>query len=719
MSKQDIHEPGSSSRIEGVVERIVYENEENGFFVARLREEGKRDLTTFVGNLMALSPGDTVRLWGQWVDDKRFGPQLRVNRYETVLPSTVKGIEKYLGSGLIRGIGPTYAKRLVEAFGVETLRIIDEEPKRLRDVPGIGRKRAAQIREGWAAQRAVQSIMIFLQGQGISSTQAVKIYKRYGDSAVAVLRENPYRLAEDIVGIAFKKADAIAANLGIAKDSPQRAQAGLIYALQQACGEGHVFLPESDLSAKAVELLEVHPEVLPAPLVALAAQRRVVREECNVYLHPMYVAETDCAKRLKRLIATPRGNVSIVVGKAIQWVERIHAIRLSAEQRHVIRVAAEAKVMVVTGGPGTGKTTVINSLLSIFEKKGLAIALAAPTGRAAKRMEAATGREAKTIHRLLEYSPKDHAFTRDENNPLTADLIVIDESSMIDLQLMANLLKAIPPHTRLFLVGDVDQLPAVGPGNVLMDVIASNAAPVVWLKTVFRQAAKSGIISNAHRINRGEYPEFNADDFFLVERTDPGKALETVVELVANRMPRKFGLDPLRDIQVLAPMHRGDAGVERLNEELQRALNPEVEPLPRRPFGLGDKVMQLRNNYELDVYNGDVGVVTLVDHELKEVQVTFDDARVVVYPFDELDELTLAYASTVHKAQGSEYPAAVMTILPQHYMLLQRNMLYTAVTRGKRLVILVGAPKAVRMAVQNDSIARRNTRLADRLRGKL
>ncbi|GMU94271.1 MAG: ATP-dependent RecD-like DNA helicase [Candidatus Hydrogenedentota bacterium] len=704
--------------VEGTVERIVFESPDTGFVVARLQEQDKPHLTTFVGHALAISPGETVRLWGRWIDDKKFGRQLRVERYQTIRPATTEAIERYLGSGLIEGIGPEFAKRLVKAFGADTLRVIEEEPEKLRRVEGIGAKRARQIRDAWESQRAIQSIMLFLQGHGIPAVQASRIYKQYGDGAVAIMREDPYRLAEDIVGIAFKSADAIAAQLGIAKDSQRRIAAGVLHVLRQAAQDGHAYLPENDLRARAAELLEVGEDAVPVVLPELEATKQIVRERDAAYLPWLYAAETGVDKTLKRLLSVRAEQFPIQVENAIQWVEKQNRIQLSDEQRDAIRTAVNAKAMVITGGPGTGKTTLLNGLIAIFAKKGMQILLAAPTGRAAKRMANATEREAKTIHRLLEWSPKVGGFTRHDGNPLSADLVVIDETSMVDIGLMHSLLRALPPQCRLILVGDVDQLPSVGPGNVLMDIIAGGQVPVVRLKTVFRQAAESGIVRNAHRVNSGLLPDYNDRDFFFIERKEPQKALETVVELVASRMPSRFQLDPLRDIQVLAPMHRGDAGVARLNEALREALNPGAATVAHRPFGLKDKVMQTRNNYELDVYNGDVGIITNIDETAKEAVVEFDD-RSVLYAFDQLDELTLAYASTVHKAQGSEYPAVVIPMLTQHYMMLQRNVLYTALTRASRLVVIVGDPKAVTLAVRNVRTVRRNTRLAERLANKL
>ena len=705
--------------LEGVVERIVFESADTGFLVARMRRDGAAELDTFVGTMLSISPGETVRLRGRWVEDQKFGLQLKVEHCETLMPKSSEGIEKYLGSGLISGIGPTYAKRLVDAFGVETLRVIDEQPERLRSVSGIGRKRATQIREAWEEHRALQDIMVFLQGQGIGVAQAVKIYKQYGDKAVTVLRQNPYTLADDIAGIAFHGADKIAQNLGIAKDDPKRLQAGLTHALSQAQLNGHAYLPETDLRAAAAELLQVPDVALSQPLEALVAEQRLFQEEDAWYLPLMHHAETGIAARLKLLCSAPCDKPTVQVEKAIAWAEKTKDIKLAPEQQEAIRQGIEAKTLIITGGPGTGKTTVINSLLAILEKKGVAFVLAAPTGRAAKRMEAATGRDASTLHRLLEFSPRQGGFTRDESNPIATDLLVVDEASMIDALLMHALLRALPPFARLILVGDVDQLPSVGAGNVLLDCIASNALPVVRLKTIFRQAEESGIITNAHHINAGKYPEFNEHDFFLIERKDPERCVETVLELLSERMPKKFGLDPVNDIQVLSPMRRGEAGVNNLNELLQERLNPQGAPIPRRNFRVGDKVMQLRNNYELDVFNGDVGRIHMADDEAQELEITFDDGRKVIYPYTSLDDLGLAYAATIHKSQGSEYPAVVIPMLPQHYMMLQRNVLYTAVTRGKKLVILVGDPKAIGRAVRNIQTVQRNTRLTARLRNSL
>lgn len=704
--------------VEGAVERIVFESEDTGFVVARLRQDGVPGLVTFVGTALAVSPGETVRLWGRWIDDKKFGRQLRVEKYETVRPATADAIEKYLGSGLIEGIGPHFARKLVAAFGTDTLRVIDEEPERLRGVGGIGAKRAEQIRAAWETQRAIQSIMLFLQGHGIPPSQAARIYKAYGDAAVAVLRENPYRLAEDVSGISFKSADIIAGRLGIDKNSPKRAAAGVLHVVREAAQDGHCFLDRQTVQEETLRLLGEADADIASALASMESSGQIVREQDAIFLPRLHAAEKGVDEWMKRIVAVPAEDVPIDVERAIAWVEKEKAITLSVEQRDAIRTATTSKVMVITGGPGTGKTTLLNGLLSIFGKKKLGLLLAAPTGRAAKRMSDATGREAKTIHRLLEFSPKQGGFTRHEGNPLSADLVVLDECSMIDVYLMHSLLRALPPQCRLLLVGDVDQLPSVGPGNVLMDIIASGIVPVVRLKTVFRQAAESGIISNAHRINTGEFPQFNDRDFFFIERSEPEKALETIVEVVSGRLPKRFQLDPVRDIQVLAPMRRGEAGVAKLNAALREALNPKMGTIGQRAFGLQDKVMQTRNNYELDVYNGDIGVIRQVSDEMKEVVVELDD-RQALYSFDNLDELTLAYASTVHKAQGSEFPAVVLPMLAEHYMMLQRNVLYTALTRASRIVVIVGDRKAIARAVHNVRSTRRNTRLCERLKNAI
>jgi exodeoxyribonuclease V alpha subunit len=706
-------------QLEGTVKRIVFESAETGFLVARLEVEGEMELTTFVGNLLAISEGEMIRLSGQWVEDKKFGRQLRVESFETIVPSTAAGIENYLASGLIEGIGPTYAKRLVEAFGTETLRVIDEEPQRLRDVPGIGKKRAAQIREGWASQRAVQSIMMFLQGHGITASQSVKIYQQYGDGAMAILRNNPYQLAEDITGISFKGADKIAKEMGIAKDAEERLEAGVSHVLQQGTLHGHLYLPAAELLEESVRLLDIAADAMGAALDRATLGGKIIRDGDACYTPKAHQAEVGASDYLKRLISTPSESIEILnMDNALKWAQKKLSISLAEEQLEAIRMGLQSKVMVITGGPGTGKTTVINSLLSILDKKSVSYLLAAPTGRAAKRMEEATDREARTIHRLLEFSPKFGGFSRDENEPLLTDLVIVDEASMLDMQLMHSLVKALPPFARLILVGDIDQLPSVGAGNVLMDIIASQVVPVVRLETIFRQDEQSGIVTNAHRINTGQHPTFNSNDFFIIDRPVPERALETIVEVVTNRLPKKFDLDPIRDIQVLSPMRRGETGMLRINEALQAAMNPEGKAIANRDLRLGDKVMQLRNNYELDVYNGDVGTISRVDDGTKEVEVAYDGERRVLYSFEELDDLGLAYAMTVHKSQGSEYPAVVVPMLSQHYMMLQRNVLYTAITRGKRLVVLVGDEKAIRMAVKNNHLSRRNTLLAERLRNE-
>jgi exodeoxyribonuclease V alpha subunit len=703
----------------------VYFNEENNFAVAKLQAGTSRDLVTIVGSMPCPNPGETLRLRGEWVTDAKFGRQFRVESCMSVLPSTLTGIEKYLGSGLVKGIGPVMAKRVVALFGLETLDIIEESPDRLLEVEGIGPIRSERIAKAWQEQKEVREVMVFLQGHGVSSTYAVKIYKAYGDKAVSVVKENPYRLALDISGIGFKTADRIARNMGIDPTSQIRAEAGVIHVLSELVDEGHVYYPYEKLVETAAALLEVDQKVIEAAVPALVGQRRVVVEEQQgdrvIYLTPLHVAESNVAKRLINLIEAPRQIIQIDVEKAIQWVQQAIGIELAEMQKETVRKTITSKVMVITGGPGTGKTTLVNCLIRILEKKGQRILLASPTGRAAKRLAEVTGREAKTIHRLLEFSPKEGGFKRNEDNPLEANLVIIDEASMVDILLMNHLLKAVPPEATMLLVGDIDQLPSVGPGNVLGDIIASGRVETVRLTEIFRQAQESMIIVNAHRVNRGEFPLIKPppgrkSDFYFIERDDPEKALELVKDLCTRRLPGAFHLDPLDDIQVMTPMHRGVVGVANLNAELQRLLNPRGQEIAQggRLFRVGDKVMQVSNNYEKEVFNGDIGRIAAIDVEEKKLSARFED-RVVDYEWSELDQLVLAYAISIHKSQGSEYPAVVVPILTQHYIMLQRNLLYTAITRARKLVVLVGTRRALAVAVRNNPVQHRYTALAARL----
>jgi len=714
-----------SSTLEGVLERIVFFNEENSFTVARLQVQGKKDLVTIVGALSLPTPGETLRLRGQWVIDTKFGQQFRVESCLSVLPATIIGIQKYLGSSLIKGIGPIMAKRIVDKFGLDTFDIIEDSPERLQEAEGIGPIRTERITNAWQEQKQIREVMVFLQGHEISPAYAVKIFKVYGDKAVSVVKENPYRLALDISGIGFKTADKIARSMGIDPNSQIRAEAGIIHVLSELVDEGHVYYPYEELKEKAAELLEVDQSILETALATLAQQDRVLIEQWPevkaVYLTPLHVAEANVARRLKLLIEAPKQPLQIDVEKAIQWVQGTNHIELAETQKQALRKAIGGKVLVITGGPGTGKTTLVNSLVRILEKKGQRIVLASPTGRAAKRLSEVTGREAKTIHRLLEFSPKEGGFKRNEDNPLDADLVVIDEASMVDILLMNHLLKAIPSPATLVLVGDVDQLPSVGPGNVLKDIIASGCVETVILTEIFRQAQESLIIVNAHRVNRGEFPQLKPQpgqrsDFYYIEKNTPEEVLSVIKELCVKRLPNAFHLSPLDDIQVLTPMHRGTVGVANLNAELQALLNPQGKVITRggRLFRTNDKVMQIKNNYEKDVFNGDIGRLAGIDLDEQKVQIKFED-RVVDYELSDLDDLVLAYAISIHKSQGAEYPAVIVPLLSQHYIMLQRNLLYTAITRAKRLVVLVGSKRAIAIAVRNNKVQLRYTNLAARL----
>ena len=725
---------GPETILHGQIERVTYTNEENGFTIAKVRIQGQRDLVTVVGNMIAPTPGEMLEMRGEWVTHPRYGQQFRVLKYQSKVPATVVGIQRYLGSGLIKGIGPVMAKRIVSRFGKQTLDVIEKDIDRLAEVEGIGRKRIDMIKKAWDEQREIRNVMLFLQSHGVSSGYATKIFKQYGDRAIQVVRENPYRLATDIVGIGFVTADQIAEKLGFAKDSPLRSEAGTLYVLHRLAEEGHVFYPYELLLTKCCEMLDVEREGIVQALGTLHQERHIVIEDLNnsltafkennkaVYLAKYHVCETGIAKRLTTLLKYPKSIRAIDAEKAVEWVQNRLTIRLAREQAAAIRCAAENKVMVITGGPGTGKTTIIQAVLKIFSQLGVKILLAAPTGRATKRMSETTGFAARTIHRLLEYSLQKGGFQRNEDKPLDVDLLVVDESSMIDTILMHHLLKAIPPGATLILVGDVNQLPSVGAGNVLKDIIDSGAVEVVTLNEIFRQARESLIVVNAHKINQGAMPllrpgEGGHEDFFFIEQEDPEEALSIILELTSKRIPQKFGFDPVRDIQVLSPMHKGLVGAGNLNRSLQERLNPGEAVVVRgeNGFRVHDKVMQVRNNYDKEVFNGDIGTIVRIDPELRELIISFD-GRDVPYDFLDLDEIVLAYAISVHKSQGSEYPAVVLPVTTQHYMLLQRNLIYTAVTRGKELVVMVGSRKALGIAIQNDKTEHRFTRLRERLR---
>jgi len=723
------------STLSGQIEKITFVNEESGFTIARLKVPGRHEPVTVVGILMAPMPGEILDLRGEWLNHPRFGRQFKVREYKTRVPATVDGIRKYLGSGMIKGLGPVMAGRIVDKFGEQTLDIIDHRIQRLAEVDGIGQKRIAMITRAWADQRDVRDVMLFLQGHGVSSGYAAKIFKHYGQQAIAVVKQNPYRLAGDIFGIGFLTADRIAGKLGFENNSRLRVEAGILYVLNQLSDEGHVYFPYKPLVSKCRDILGVDPDPVIQALGYLAVDQKIVIEDINetadtlkennsaVYRTGYYLAETGIARRLTALVKAGRSIRDIDPQKAIGWVQRRLSLTLAENQLKAIGGAVENKVMVITGGPGTGKTTIINAILKIFSRIKAVIMLAAPTGRAAKRMSEATGFEAKTIHRLLEYSLQKGGFQRHEDKPLDCDVLVIDEASMIDTRLMFHLLNAVAPLTTFILVGDVNQLPSVGAGNVLNDIIASAAVPVVALDKIFRQAQSSQIVVNAHRINQGRVPSVNPDqatdlptDFYFIEQEDPDKVLDIILELCKNRIPQRFGFDPVDDIQVITPMHRGTVGAGNLNQQLQAVLNPGADGVTRgdRSYRVNDKVMQVRNNYDKEVFNGDIGRITAIAPEIREVTVTID-GRQVVYDFGDLDEIVPAYAVSVHKSQGSEYPAVIVPIVTQHYILLQRNLIYTAVTRAKVLVVIVGSRKAMAIGVSNNKIRQRHTRLCHRL----
>jgi exodeoxyribonuclease V alpha subunit len=727
--------------VEGVLERITYANEENGYTVARVDTgRGAGDLLTVVGSLLGAQPGESLRMEGRWGSHPQYGRQFTVENYTTVLPATVQGIRRYLGSGLIKGIGPRIAERIVDHFGTETLDVIEKEPERLVEVPGLGPKRTKLIGAAWEEQKAIKEVMVFLQGVGVSTSIAVRIYKQYGDASISVVRGRPYRLAADVWGIGFLTADRIAQAVGIPHDSPDRVKAGLQYALSQSTDQGHCFLPEERLIAEAVKLLQVDTGLVIECLAELAEDPEgVVRETVPgpegapvtaVYLIPFHRAELSLAGQLRRLLRAEEDRLAafrdVAWDKALAWLADRTGASLAAEQEQAVRLALTEKVAVLTGGPGCGKSFTVRSIVELARAKRAKVVLAAPTGRAAKRLAELTGAEASTVHRLLELKPGgDAAYDRDR--PLDADLIVVDEASMLDLLLANKLVKAVAPGAHLLLVGDVDQLPSVGAGEVLGDLLAPDSpVPAVRLTRIFRQAQQSGVVTNAHRINAGIPPVTDGlPDFFLFVEEETEDAARVAVEVASRRVPAKFGLDPRRDVQVLAPMHRGPAGAGALNGLLQQAITPGRPDLPEkrvggRVFRVGDKVTQIRNNYDKGVngvFNGTVGVVTSLDPVEQRLTVRTDEDEEVPYDFDELDELAHAYAVTIHRSQGSEYPAVVIPVTMSAWMMLQRNLLYTAVTRARKLVVLVGSRRAVAQAVRTVSAGRRFTALAHRLTG--
>lgn len=712
--------------ISGLIEHVTFHNEETGFCVLKVKAKGHKDFVTIVGSLPAVSPGEWIEATGIWLQDRQYGQQFKSQQLRLSPPTTLDGIEKYLASGLIKGIGPIYAKKLVQAFGKDVFKIIESNPAALQKITGIGPHRRQKIITGWADQKEIRTIMIFLHSYGISTTKAVRIYKTYGNGAIQIIKENPYHLARDIRGIGFTSVDTIAMQMGIPQNSIIRARAGLSHTLAKAMDEGHCGLPVSQLLSSAHTLLEINKDVLQQALDLELQEDTLVqdfiKETSYVFLNGLYLAEKGIAEKLKKLRSFTIPWPHIEISQAIEWVEEKNHITLSPSQKQALKVALSSKATIITGGPGVGKTTLLRSILQILDAQQMQLALCAPTGRAAKRMTETTGFEAKTIHRLLNIIPETGSFAHNSNSPISCDVVVVDEVSMVDIPLMNALLAAIPNHAALILVGDQNQLPSVGPGQVLADLIASGTLPFIHLTETFRQAASSKIISVAQIINEGKMPllkGYGADsDFFFLDCEEPEKALTTIVDLVQRRLPSKLGYSPLTDIQVLCPMTRGITGTRTLNIELQKALNPPTaESLQKLGswYSVGDKVMQIENNYQKEVYNGDIGFIQQINIEEGEVLINFE-GRKIAYELHELDEITLAYAMTIHKSQGSEYPVVIIPLSTQHYPMLQKNLVYTGITRGKKLVILVGQKKALAISVNNKNVQKRWSMLVEHLK---
>ncbi len=699
-----------------VVERITYQNPENGYSVMKVKVKDYSDLVTLVGNLLEIPVGSVLLCEGEWKVDKRYGSQFVAQTWEEVMPATLYGIEKYLGSGLVKGIGPKYAQLIVSKFGLDTIEIIETDIQRLYEVPGIGKKRVEKIQESWEKQKDIKNVMLFLQGYGVSTAYAAKIYRQYGKDSIDTVKGNPYRLADDIWGIGFKTADGIANKMGYENNDPRRCKSGINYTLSELADEGHVYAEEEQLIKSAKELLQADEEPIRNAMAEMVQAEELKTDGEAIYLPPFYYAEVGTANRLLALLENNTANL-FAKPLNIEEISKSTGIEYDEVQIQAIKQAVDSKVMVLTGGPGTGKTTTTQGIIAALKNIGLRILLAAPTGRASKRMSEATGMEAKTIHRLLEYNPKD-GYKRNDENPLEGDALIVDECSMIDIVLMNNLMKAIPTSMRLILVGDIDQLPSVGAGNVLRDIIDSERIPVIRLTRIFRQAQSSRIVMSAHAINQGHFPDTSngkETDFFFMQMEEPEMVAENIVKLVKERLPKAYK-QPIRNIQVLTPMQRGVVGASNLNISLQAALNPSQLALNRGgySFKLNDRVMQLRNNYDKEVFNGDLGYVSQVSMEDRTLQVDFD-GKLVEYEVSELDELTLAYATTIHKSQGSEYPIVVMPVLMTHYVMLQRNLIYTGITRAKKICVLLGTKKALSFAIRNMSVLKRNTKLKERL----